>query len=111
MKCGDVCLAHFPFTDGTSSKLRTILIVSRDDHNRGEDVVVLPISSRPDPGDPHSLFLDSSQHHNAGLKVPSSIKWYKPVTISKIVIKRRLGSLSSEILGDVISRLVSVFQS
>ena len=111
MKCGDVCLAQFPFTDATESKLRPILIVSQSEHNGGEDVVALPISSSPNQNDPFSIFVDAHNYPKAGLKYPSAIKWNKPATISKLVIKRKLGILPKDILDDVIEKLVSVFQS
>ncbi|MFH0983509.1 MAG: type II toxin-antitoxin system PemK/MazF family toxin, partial [Planctomycetota bacterium] len=41
MKCGSVCLTQFPFTNGTSAKMRPVLVVSKDEFNAGEDVVVV----------------------------------------------------------------------
>ena len=111
MNCGDVCLAQFPFTDATSSKLRPILIVSLFEHNAGEDVVAIPISSSPDENAPFSIFVGEDNYSKASLKYPSAIKWNKPATISKLVIKKKLGVLPKEILDDVIEKLVSVFQS
>ncbi|MBW3539823.1 MAG: type II toxin-antitoxin system PemK/MazF family toxin [Planctomycetes bacterium] len=75
-----MCLAHFPFTDGTSAKLRPILIVSAAEYNRGEDVVAVPISSSPDPDDPNSVFVGDPEYSKAGLRCPSAIKWQKPTT-------------------------------
>jgi mRNA interferase MazF len=109
MKRGDVCLAHFPFTDGTSAKLRPILIVSADEYNRGDDVVAVPISSRPQPDDPHSIFLDAPVYSQVGLRCPSSIKWTKPATIDRIVVRRYLGSLPDDVLAEVCEKLASLF--
>jgi len=100
---------EFPFTDGTSSKMRPVLVVSSEKCNRGGDVVVLPISSQPDSGDPFAVFIDASHFQQAGLKFPSAIKWSKPVTIAKSAITRRLGGLDSTILAEVRACLHSLF--
>jgi hypothetical protein len=40
MICGDILLARYPFTDGSASKLRPVLVVSSDQYNVGDDLVV-----------------------------------------------------------------------
>lgn len=110
MKPGDVCLAQFPFTDGAATKLRPVLVVSKEEHNRGSDVVVLPISSRPDPDDKFSVYVDAPHFGKAGLRFPSAIKWSKPATIAKSVLRRHLGELDSGILATVTTQLMSVFR-
>ncbi len=90
--------------------MRPILIVSADAFNTGEDVVVLPISSAPDQSDTSCVFIDKKSAHfkASGLKVSSSVKFSKPMTISKHVVARRLGRLHDDILTDVTSGLISV---
>jgi mRNA interferase MazF len=108
MKRGDICLAHFPFTDGSAAKLRPILIVSGDQFNSREDVVVLPISSSPDDADPYCVYLDNASPHfrQSGLRFSSAIKCTKPMTIAKSVITRRLGRLHEAILQEATRLLV-----
>lgn len=43
MRLGELWLVNFPFTDGSSTKLRPVLLVSSDKFNVGGDVVVVPI--------------------------------------------------------------------
>jgi mRNA interferase MazF len=111
MKRGEVWLAHFPFTDDSSTKLRPVLVVSADRLNSGEDVVVVPISSRPDRDDPYSIYLEPSDAEFAatGLRFPSAIKWTKPMAISKRVITRRLGKLSQARIDEVCESVASLF--
>lgn len=109
MRQGDVILVHFPFTDGIAAKLRPALIVSGDAHNNGQDVVVLPISSAPEPDDKFCVYVDEPDFRVAGLRCASSVKWNKPATISKAVIRKRLGRMPAPILQDVCQRLASVF--
>ena len=79
MKCGSVCLTQFPFTDGTSAKVRPVLVVSKDEFNTGDDVVVVPISSKPLQDDQYSVFIDSSSpcFPATGLQISSVVKYTK----------------------------------
>jgi len=111
MKCGDVCLANYPFTDFSAAKVRPVLIVSADRFNIGTDLVVLPISSAPAANDPYSIFLPttSPDFRRSGLRYSSAIKWTKPLTISKSVLPRRLGSLSTSFLQQVQAAVKDLF--
>ena len=110
MKRGDIYLAPFPFTDGSSSKVRPVLVVSSDIFNVGEDVVFVPISKGPDPDSPHAVFIDdkSPGFAQTGLKWASSVKWTKPMTIAKKVIKKRLGTIAPDLLADTLKHLQSL---
>ena len=111
MKCAWTCLVEYPFTDGTGSKVRPVLVVSRDAFNRGDDVIVVPISSQPGESDPYSIYVrDDSPHFPAsGLKFSSAIKWGKPFTISKVLLIRRLGTLDDSIMSQVSAEIRSLF--
>ncbi|MGH7140531.1 MAG: type II toxin-antitoxin system PemK/MazF family toxin, partial [Pirellulales bacterium] len=58
MRLGEIWLVNFPFTDGSSTKLRPVLLVSADKFNVDGDAVVLPISSQVFAGDPFAYQLD-----------------------------------------------------
>lgn len=109
MNYGDVCLTHFPFTNASAAKLRPVLIVSGEKFNNGGDVVVLPISSRPEPDDPFAVYIGEPDFKKSGLRRDSSVKWAKPATIAKSVIQRRLGSLPKNLLDEVCNKVKSVF--
>lgn len=113
MKCGDVHLVDYPFTDVTGSKVRPVLVVSNNEFNRGEDAVVVPISSVPDPNDQSSFYISStdSSFKATGLRQSSSVKWTKPLTISRRVVQRRLGHLANRLLSEVQSKIQTLFQS
>ncbi len=113
MKCGQVLLVDFPFTDDSGSKVRPILVVSADYYNQGDDIVVVPISSAPDPHDPFTFPIDSGAawFRATGLRLSSSVKWTKPLTISHRVVQRRLGNLASRPLAEVQSKVQGIFQA
>ena len=111
MKFGDVCLAHFPFTDASAAKLRPVLVVSGDKFNNGADIVVLPISSRPEQNDPYAVYIGQPEYQQAGLRRDSSVKWAKPATIAKSVVRRRLGTMPQALLDETCEQLVGLFKN
>jgi mRNA interferase MazF len=111
MKCGDVLLVSYPFTDATGAKIRPVLVVSTDVFNNGDDVVLVPISSAPAATDPYVFPIHDTDPFFAvsGLKRSSAIKWTKPLTVSRSVVRSRLGSLPAEQLAIVHTKLRSLF--
>ncbi|MCH8806644.1 MAG: type II toxin-antitoxin system PemK/MazF family toxin [Planctomycetes bacterium] len=113
MTCGDVLLVNYPFTDASGAKIRPVLIVSIDDFNHGEDLVLVPISSAADLDDPHVYAIRDSDTGFAetGLKCSSAVKWTKPLTISRRVVLRRLGVMPGERLSEIQTRVRGLFGS
>lgn len=111
MRCGEIILLEYPFTDDSGSKRRPALIVSADRFNQGEDIVVVPISSRlPDDNQyDYVIRQDDAWFSKTGLRFSSSIKWTKPLTISQRLAKRRLGALPGTPLSVVLDHLRSLF--
>ena len=111
MRLGEIWLVNFPFTDGSSAKLRPVLLVSSDRFSAGGDVVVVPISSQVFAGDPFGYQLDQTMpvFRLTGLKTASSVRWTKPVTLSSRTFQRRLGHLSGKPLDDIRALLRSLF--
>lgn len=86
---GDIVLVQYPFTDLTASKRRPAVILSpRNYVARFGDVVVMPLTSQPDP----DTSLALSQWRAAGLVKPT---WVKPIlgTLTTSLIAKRLGKL------------------
>ena len=89
---GEVVLVRFPFTDLATTKKRPALVVSPVEYGpRYHDVVVLAMTSKPQPED--ELRLQNWQ--NAGLPKPT---WLKPLiaTLATDVVERSLGKLADE---------------
>lgn len=108
---GRIILVHYPFTDGTSAKVRPALVVSRLELNQGEDVVVVPISSRVREDDQFGYALQDTEGYFPGtkLKVSSTVKWSKPMTIGRSVIIRKLGVIPAEVLEDILQKIRNSF--
>jgi mRNA interferase MazF len=87
---GDIVLVRYPFTNLTTSKKRPAVILSTQTYiDRFGDVVLMPLTSRPEP----DLSLALSQWRAAGLLKPS---WVKPIigTLTTRLIEKHLGKLA-----------------
>ncbi len=106
-------LLNYPFTDDSGAKVRPALIVSTEAFNAGEDVILVPISSASDSTDKHAfpIVVTEAFFPQTGLRKTSSVKWTKPLTISKKMIMRRLGSLERAPLIEIQARIQSIFHS
>ncbi len=87
---GDIVLVHYPFTDLSSLKKRpAIVLSSRTYAAQSGDVVLMPLTSQPDPNSTLAL----SQWQASGLLKAT---WVKPIigTLSTRLIVRHLGKLA-----------------
>ncbi|MBI5722405.1 MAG: type II toxin-antitoxin system PemK/MazF family toxin [Planctomycetes bacterium] len=100
---GDVLLVNYPFTDQSAAKQRPVLVISHTSFNQGEDIVVVPLSSRIMQEDSFGFpILETASFFPAtGLRCSSTVKWTKLMTISRVVIKRKLGTIPAEIVQQI----------
>ena len=113
MKCGQVVLVNYPFTDHSASKVRPALVVSGDSFNIRGDIVVVPISAQESLNDDHVFPLDSAEPYfpATGLKAASRcVRWSKPMTISRSVIHRLLGHMPEPQLGQIRKAIRFIFE-
>ena len=106
---GDVLLVQYPFTDRSASKRRPVLVVSVARFNKGEDIVVVPISSQPPPRFGFPIRDTDDFFDQSGLRWTSTVKWTKPLTITGAMIARRLGSLPRATMMEILAKLKTVF--
>ncbi|MCO6436452.1 MAG: type II toxin-antitoxin system PemK/MazF family toxin [Phycisphaerae bacterium] len=111
LDAGQILLVHYPFTDATAAKVRPALVVSHADFNRGEDFVAVPISSRVWENDPFGFPIRNTDPFfpQTKLKFASTVKWSKPMTLSRVVIQSLLGTLPPGQLGAVLRKIQSLF--
>lgn len=88
----DIALVPFPFTSKKSSKRRPVLIVSPEEYNQGENVIILQISSQKDV---YNEDYEIKDWELAGLPVVSYIKM-KFATIKQEIIFKKIGRLAEE---------------
>jgi mRNA interferase MazF len=84
---GDLVLLPFPFSDLTSSKRRTVLMLTTPDQQG--DFVACPITSRS--GWSHSRVLSPEDLVDGALPLTSWVRMHKVVTLHTGLIARRFG--------------------
>jgi len=112
MKCGQIVLVNFPFTDHVGSKIRPAMVVSIDSFNDRDDFIAVPISAKGDSNDDHVFQLDPTANYFAvtGLKPESRyVRWSKLMTLTKAIVHRRLGNMPEVQLVQIQQAIKSMF--
>ena len=95
---GDIVLIPVPFSDLKSNKQRPVLIISRDEYNEiSDDIVVLAITSKI-RHHTYSIVIESNDLSEGELKVTSEIRVDKIYTLSKNIVKKKFGKVSTDVL-------------
>lgn len=101
LKNGDIVLVPFPFTDLSQTKLRPALIVSTETvHKTCDDISVIFISSViPDEIEEYEyrLITKHPEFVVTGLKKESLFKMNKLVTVSRSLVKNKLGKVGAKL--------------
>ena len=108
---GDVIPVPFPFTDLAMVKRRPALVLSADWFNTSrDDCVVAAITSQiPSKLQPDEYRLSTSDRVAGGLPRPSLVRLGKLFTISRSLLRRRLGTLPKATMVVVLKRMGRVF--
>jgi len=109
---GDIVLARFPFTDGSGTKLRPVLVLA-EVPGPHDDYLALFISSQirlAVPGVDVVLGATHPAFGQSGLRLPSVLRVGKIATISEALILGPLGTLPEPLLSEIISRLVRLLE-
>jgi mRNA interferase MazF len=85
---GEIWLADIPFTDGSASKIRPVLVLWLD----AGDAVVAAVTSAATRS-PSDVFLHDWQ--SEGLRVASTVRLSRLDCLEQNLLRRRLGALSS----------------
>ena len=84
---GEIWLADIPFTDGSASKIRPVLVLWLD----AADCVLAAVTSAP-PRSPSDVPLVNWQA--AGLRVPSTARLSRLDCLQQILLVKKLGKIS-----------------
>lgn len=112
MTKGKVVLVPFPFDDLSTLKVRPALCLT-EPIGPHRHVIVAFITSRVDPQLSATDILLEPAHPDftsTGLKVPSTLRLHRVITITVALIRRELGALSSTQQAQVDDRLRRLFE-
>jgi len=107
-----IVLVPFPFDDLSSSKVRPAVCLTDEIQPYGH-IVLAFITSKVSPNPSVTDFTIDSQDADfaqTGLKVSSTIRLHRLMTISKTIIQRKLGELSSTQQTEIENRLRTLFR-
>lgn len=108
---GDIALVPFPFTDLTSTKQRPAIVISPDRLNTTRnDVVLLAITSQVTQVVPEDEWhLTTSDLPGTGFLKPSVIKLGKVVTIHRALVRKKIGTLPTPLLVQILAQVQHLF--
>lgn len=104
---GDIVLVPFPFTMGTSSKVRPAIVVSNSIVNITQDVILAQITSKP--GNDNFTFVLDTAKLSTSLNLPSQVRCHKIFIIHKSTILKKIASLNQEGVLELKSKILSLF--
>ena len=87
---GEVILLEYPYSDFKETKRRPALVLL---DSGDEDIVIARLTSRPHSG-PFDVQVDDWKQ--AGLMTPSVVRIDKLLTVAKLLIEQRIGTMSDE---------------
>jgi mRNA interferase MazF len=111
LRKGDIVLITFPWTDLTSSKVRPALVISDNSFNKqNQDAIFVLITSKKYIGR-FDLYVDTKDEsfRGTGLKISSTFRMSKIMTLEQGLAKRRLGHASEKLLGKIQNSLKVLF--
>src|SRR5688572_17842172 len=91
---GDIVLIPIPFTDLSSQKRRPVIIISNDTYNhKTKDIVVVAMTSNPDPVD-YGFIVTSSDLEKGTLNRPGKVRVDKIYTLSQSIVVKTFGRVN-----------------
>ena len=102
-------MLSLPFSDLTSSKVRPVIVISDDSHNkRSEDMIVVPMTANLKIAE-YTLLVTNKDLESGKLIKDSKIKTDRIFSISQKVIKMKIGKIKGEVMKKVKEELLKLF--
>ncbi len=107
MKQRDIILVPFPFSDQTGNTIRPALVVSNNDFNKGQDLVLCAITSVLKK---EKYAVDISKMEKGTLRHKSSIRTSTLLKMAKSRVIKTIGSAKPETFHHVRGCLTELFK-
>lgn len=110
IKQREIFLVPFPFSNLTGSKIRPVLILSKDSFNyNSNDVIVCGITSNISK-DFYSINLNNSILEEGKLFEESFIKVESLAKIEKKLLIKKIAKLKDKSFSEVLSKILTIFK-
>ena len=100
----DILLVRFPFTDLSSTKLRPALVISNDNFNQDENLMLVGIYGNKGKTR-YSITLEQKRLSIWKMKKQSYIRLHNIFSLHKSLITKKVASLQTKPLQKVIEKL------
>ena len=104
----EILLVPFPFSDQSGKKVRPVLVLSNDEYNKGQDLIVCAITSNLKAGK-YSIIIEGKDLETGRLYERSAIKVDGLLKISKSLIIKSIGVLSKSAFQKISNILKEIF--
>ncbi len=104
LKQRDLVLLSYPFSDFTSKKVRPAIILSKNNEER-EDIILVPLTTNLNVRD-YSFLLKSIDLEEGELLKESKVKVDRIFSASKSLIVSKIGSVKEEIHKKILQSLL-----
>ncbi|MDX2191193.1 MAG: type II toxin-antitoxin system PemK/MazF family toxin [Bacteroidota bacterium] len=105
---GDIVWVNFPFTDGSSSKIRPALVISNEKVNVTGDYLLIQITSRV-KNDNFSIEISENDFVDENLTIRSFIRIHKIFVLNEALIISRKTSITDKFRKHVIESVFDLF--
>ena len=106
----DIVLLKFPFSDLKSSKIRPAIVLSNDDYNsRFEDFVAVPLTTNLQLRE-YTILITSDELETGRLIAESKVKVDKIFSVSKKLVRIKVGRLKQETYAKIKSMLLDLIE-
>ena len=108
-----IVLVPFPFDDFSVSKVRPALCLTSEIGKHDHVIIAFITSKMPDDLVDSDIILRKQSENSlgTGLSVDSVIRLHKIVTVPKILIKRKLGSINRSVEADIKRKISQMFDN
>lgn len=103
---GDIVVIPFPFSDLSSSKRRPALVLV---DLKGNDLILCQITSKAF-SDEMAVLIEVTDIENGTLNTDSNIRPNKLFTADENIVLYKVGTLRSEKLEDVVSKIIDMLK-
>ena len=105
----DLILLSFPFSDLKSGKVRPVIVLSNDFYNKkSEDIIVVPVTTNLNLKE-HAILFTNFDLESGKLLKDSKIKVDRILSISKKLIRMKIGTVKKDIIEKIKEELLKLF--
>lgn len=106
----EIIIVPFPFSDLSSIKQRPAVIVSSNDFNENEDLVVVAITSQIKISGKFRVNFSNNDLDNGSIPKESQIRCDKIYTLNKSLVRKRIAKLSEKTFAEVLRKIENIYK-